>query len=121
EPRTERTGLVGTLDEAVDLRGRDLVVIAETLVALAEEPPELADPSALERLHGLADTSVLRFDVAHARRDSRSQLALPLGVAGVLELTLPGVDDHHRDLVRKWNVPVLERPAVEQQRRACAP
>src|SRR2546430_5701818 len=91
-------------------------------MTLAEEPAQLLQLAALQRLDRVAHSLVLRLDVPDPGRDSGRDLALPFGVAGVLErVPLAGVDDENGEPVRERDVSVLERAAVEPEGRACAP
>ena len=140
EARAESTRLERHLDEKVELRDRDLVVVAEARVALAEEHAGRGEIAGLEGGGEPANTFVLGDDVPQppsrdvVQSDERSgvdvggtgraddlqgvlELAAPLGVGGVLEAPRDaGADDQERGVA--WNVdqPVLERVAVEEDR-----
>ena len=108
QARAESAGIDRQLDEQVELRDRDLVVVAEARVALAEEHAGAGEVSGLEGGREPAHALVLGDDVPQpALRDvvqsvERTgldlggasgahepqrllQLASPLGVGGVLE------------------------------------
>src|SRR5215203_5244244 len=131
-PRGKRAARVRELDEAVELGDRDLEVVAEALVTLAEEIGELGDSLRAQRLDDGANACVLRLDVAAPAGEQRVvrlagaaqrllELVLPQRVLRALEA--PGdarVDHDDRDVLRQLDRLVLERAGVEEQRAACA-
>ncbi len=68
EARTERAGVDRELDEEIELRNRDLVVVAEARMAFAEEPTGRDQLSSLERHCEPAYSLVLGDDVPQPAR-----------------------------------------------------
>ena len=140
EARAERARVGGQLDEQVELRNRDVVVVAKALVALIEDRAGRDEISGLEGAREPSHALVLAHDVpqsphrdlieplVHSGLDvggasdaDESQRALelapPLGIGGVLEAPAnTGIDDHEPDVRRNRDRSVLERVAVEQDR-----
>src|SRR5207253_161663 len=137
--RSDGAGLVRAVHDRVERRGRDLEVVPQAVVALAEDPPERGEVARLERLDAPADTLVFGddmtqpppWDLVEPRRldlfdrqlersatGERSQAVLelrsPLRVAGVLEATArPRVEHDNHELLRQRHIAVLLGAAVE--------
>ena len=143
QARAEAARRVGELDEQVELGDRDLVVVAEARVArdragarrprgrLPRTPPRTApparsrsprdaaaarrpdrgprDPTSLTCVERSAPTS------ASACSSSARRCAYPVRLEAPLD---PRVDDHERGLLGHRDEAVLERRAVEEDRRA---
>jgi hypothetical protein len=81
EAGADRSGCERRVDQTVERRRRDLVVVAQARVTLGEERAERSDVVPLERVDRRTDARVFRRDVADATRISGLELATALRIA----------------------------------------
>ena len=111
-PRRKRVG-----DEPVELGRRHLEVVAQARMTRGERASKRLVVAGLERLDNLEHALVLRADMTQAARIAGLDLGAALRIPGLVESPRrTGVDHEELQVVRKRHVPVLARPAVEEQR-----
>jgi hypothetical protein len=120
-PRADRARLYRRVDDVVECRRRDLVVVTQAGVARREELAKCVQVLHFECVDRGPDALVLRLDVPDAPRVAGLELASTIGVARALvHMPLAGIDDDDRQLFRQLDPAMLERSAVEQQRTPLA-
>src|ERR1700682_3909923 len=109
-------------DECVHGWSRDFEIVAKTFVRLLQQPPELIEVAPPQRIDKRMNARDLGVHVATPFGIDGLGLTPPLVLCGRSQRAmLAGIDNRNRQLVWKWDLLILERRAIEQQRVAAPP